>query len=226
LAGQASLMLGPIMLEAKVPYVPPEFDGELKKRGLQQPFVVWSDGAEAAALFPRSRVAVTHALTPQLVDQLLSEGPPDVVDARLDVESAPLLRSVLEKGPGGAWWLSEQSPDDDPRCPEGRLALLSATSEVVTAQLEADIAGAQYARALMRWRCALAALDAAHLPSPEQRRALATAAAEASARLEREGRLEQAVRAASLAATLSGELVSLRSRAERLRATWLASERP
>lgn len=226
LAGQASLSLGPIMLEARVPYVPPEFDGELQQRGLQQPFVVWSDGAEAAALFPRSRVAATHALTPELVDQLLSEGPPDVVDARLDVEGAPLLAAVMAKGPGGVWWLAEQSPDDDPRCPEGRLALLSATPEAVAAQLEADLESEQVARALLRWRCALAALEPSHLPGPEQRQALATAAAEVSARFEREGRLELAVRAAGLAASLSGEKVSLRSRAERLRARWLASAKP
>ena len=43
--------------------------------------------------------------------------------------------------------------------------------------------------------------------------------------LERQGRLELAVRAAALAASLSGEELEARARAERLRARWLV-ERP
>lgn len=223
LAGAYSLALGPIMLEARVPHVPPEFDGELAKRGLQQPFVVWSDGAEAAALFPRARVVATQRWTPELVDLVLTEGPPDVVDRRLPLEDAPALREVLVAGPGGAWWLAEQSPDDDPRCPEGRLALLSTTPEALVAQLEQDLAQDDVARALFRWRCALAALEGAHLPDEAARRALAVQAGARAEQFEREGRLELAVRAASLAATLSGEAVPVRSRAERLRAKWLAT---
>jgi hypothetical protein len=224
LAGAYSLSLGPIMLEARVPHVPPEFDGELARRGLQQPFVVWSDGAEAAALFPRARVVATQRWTPELVDLVLTEGPPDVVDRRLPLDDA--LRAVLEAGPGGAWWLAEQSPDDDPRCPEGRLALLSTTPETLLGQLAQDLAQDSVARALFRWRCALAALEGAHLPDEAARRALAVQAGARAEQLERDGRLEQAVRAAALAATLSGEAVPVRSRAERLRAKWLATRGP
>ncbi len=224
LAGTHSLLLGPIMLEARVPHVPPEFDKELLLRGLQQPFVVWTDGAEAASLFPRARVVVATRWTPALEDQVLSEGPPDVVDSRLTLDDAPTLRAVLEPGPGGAWWLAEQSPDDDPRCPDGRLALLSTTPEALAAQLEQDLADEKVGRGLLRWRCALGALEPGQLPDAEGRRALTTLAVTQAERFEREGRLELAVRAASLAATLSGETVPLRSRAERLRAKWLASQ--
>ena len=158
----------------------------------------------------------------ELEDLLVSEGPPDVVDLRIAVEGMPRLAAAMSPGPG-AWWLAEQSPDDDPRCPEGRLSLLSTSAEQLLTQLEADVMEEQVQRGLSRWRCALGALETAQLPEARDRRALAEKLAAQAALFERQGRLELAVRSASLAASLDGEDVQRRARAERLRTRWLSS---
>lgn len=223
LAVRASFTLGPIMAVA-APIVPRgELQAEFGRRGLRQPFVAWTDGAEAAALFPSARVVVARAWSDGLGDLLTSEGPPDLVDRRLAIGGE--LRAGLTEGVGGEWWLAAQSPDDDPRCPEGRLALLSLTPGQLLDQLEQDLGGERFQRALSRWRCALAALDDAHLPPRAERERVVAIAANWAVTLERQGRLELAVRAAALAASLSGEELEARARAERLRARWLV-ERP
>lgn len=217
LAATASFSLGPIMKVA-VPVQPrPELQKEFRARSLQQPFVAWTDGAEAAALFPGARIVVVREATPRVEDLLLSEGPPDVVDPRVRVEAMPRLAEALKPGPGEAWWLTVKSDDDDPRCPEGRMALLSTTSEELVAQLQRDVDEEQLVRALLRWRCALAALETVRLPPADRRRALGDAVAAKSQSFERQGRLELALRAAALAASLTSEEVQLRARAERLR---------
>jgi hypothetical protein len=222
LAAASSFALGPIMQVRQAVAPRPEMNEELVRRGLRQPLVVWTDAAEAAALFPSARVVVATTPTLALEDLLVSEGPPDVVDLRLNVEALPRLAASMAPGPS-AWWLAEQSPDDDPRCPEGRLALLSTSPEQLLAQLEKDVAEEQLQRGLSRWRCALAALEAGQLPDATARRSTAGVVAGRSAVFEQQGRLELALRAASLAASLDGEEVQRRARAERLRVRWLAS---
>jgi hypothetical protein len=185
--------------------------------------IAWSDAVEAAALFPEARVVVVKRPSLLMEDLLVSEGPPDVLDTRVPVEGMPRLAGAVSPGPGGAWWLSEQSPDDDPRCPDGRLALLSISPDQLASQLERDVEEEQLQRALSRWRCALNALELAQLPTLERRRQLAEHAAARSAVFEGQGRLELALRAASLAASLDGEDVQRRARAERLRERWLSS---
>lgn len=222
LATAASYSLGPIMQVATVTVPRPELREELSRRGLRQPLVAWSDPVEAAALFPEARVVVVKAPSLVMEDLLVSEGPPDVLDLRIPLEGLPRLAGAMTPGPG-AWWLAEQSPDDDPRCPEGRLGLLSISPQQLTAQLEADVGDEQPQRGLSRWRCALVALDAAQLPGAAERRALAEKVAARSAVFEQQGRLELALRAASLAASLDGEDVQRRARVERLRVRWLSS---
>jgi hypothetical protein len=156
----------------------------------------------------------------------MSEGPPDVVDPRIDLLAMPRLAGVVRTGPGGAAWLSEQSPDEDPRCPEGRLALLSTTPEQLSAQLVDDVRDEQVMRALSRWRCALSALEPGQLPSTALRRGVTEQVQARSVLFEQQGRLELALRAASLAASVGGEDVQLRARAERLRTRWLNTEAP
>lgn len=220
LAAASSYALDPLM-PVRVSATPrPELRAELTRRGLRQPLVAWSDGVEGAALFPEARVVEVKAPTLALEDLLVSEGPPDLVDLRIDVEGMPRLGASMGPGPGG-WWLAEQSPDDDPRCPEGRLALLSTTSAQLVAQLKQDVADEQLQRALSRWRCALGALEAAQLPDAQARRALAELVDGRSKVFEQQGRLELALRAASLAASVDAEDVQRRARAERLRARWL-----
>jgi hypothetical protein len=226
LAAAASFSLGPIMTVGPPPVPHPEVRAELSRRGLRQPLVAWGDAVEAAALFPDARVVVVSRPSLAMEDLLMSEGPPDVLDTTVPVEGMPRLAGVVNPGAGGAWWLSEQSPDDDPRCPEGRLALLSTSPEQLAAQLEKDVMEENVQRALSRWRCALGALDPAQLPSPERARALAEVVGGRSSLFEQQGRLELALRAASLAASLSGEEVQRRARAERLRDRWLSSRSP
>ncbi len=221
LAAAGSFALGPIMRVVQAPAPRPELIEELSRRGVRQSLIAWSDPVEAAVLFPHARVVVGR---PSLVleDLLVSEGPPDLVDLRIALEGMPRLAGVVSPGPG-AWWLAEQSPDDDPRCPDGRLSLLSTTPEQLLGQLERDVTEEQAQRGLSRWRCALGALEADQLPEIRARRVLAEKVAGQSALFERQGRLELAVRAASLAASLDGEDVQRRARAERLRMRWLSS---
>lgn len=223
LAAGASYALGPIMVVGPAPVPRPELKEELARRGVRQPLIAWSDAVEAAALFPEARVVVVKRPSLVMEDLLTSEGPPDVLDARVPVEGMPRLAGTVSPGPGGAWWLSEQSPDDDPRCPDGRLALLSTSPEQLAAQLAGDVDEEQPQRALSRWRCALGALEPVQLPSLESRRRLAERVGARSAFFEGQGRLELALRAASLAASLDGEDVQRRARAERLRERWLTS---
>ncbi len=222
LAAGTSYSLGPVMEVASRPTVRPEVREELQRRGLRQPMVAWSDAAEAAALFPDARVVVISTPNLAVEDLLMSEGPPDVLDGRVVVEGWPRLAGAVTPGPG-AWWLAEQSPDDDPRCPDGRLALLSTSPAQLLAQLLADVAEDQAQRGLSRWRCALSALEASQLPDAQARRVVAQTVGARSVVLEQQGRLELAVRAASLAASLDGEDVQRRARAERLRTRWLAA---
>ena len=223
LATAASWALGPIMVTGSAPVPRPDLREELTRRGLRQPLIAWSDAVEAAALFPEARVVVVKRPSLLTEDLLVSEGPPDVLDTRVPVEGMPRLAGTVNPGPGGAWWLSEQSPDDDPRCPDGRLALLSTSPDQLAAQLERDVEEEQPQRALSRWRCALNALEPGQLPPLVNRRKLAERVAVRSASFEGQGRLELALRAASLAASLDGEDVQRRARAERLRERWLSS---
>ncbi len=225
LAAATSFSLGPVMEVASSPTVRPEVREELQRRGLRQPLVAWSDGVEAAALFPDARVVVVAGPSLSVEDLLMSEGPPDVLDSRVVVEGWPRLATAMTSGPG-AWWLAEQSPDDDPRCPDGRLALLSTSPQQLLAQLEADVAEDQAQRGLSRWRCALGALSSTQLPDARARRVAAQTVGARSVVLEQQGRLELAVRAASLAASLDGENVQRRARAERLRSRWLSGQEP
>ena len=222
LAAAASFSLGPIMMVRLLPAGRPEVKDELERRGLRQPLIAWSDPVEAAALFPEARVVVVTRPSLQMEDLLVSEGPPDLVDLRVAIEAMPRLAGSISPGPG-AWWLSEQSPDTDPRCPEGRLALLSTTPEQLAAQLERDVAEEQVQRGLSRWRCALGALEPAQLPDVKARRTLAERVGARASVFESQGRFELALRAAALAATLDGEDVQRRARAERLRGRWLSS---
>ncbi len=222
LATMTSFSLSPIMPVAGPVAARPELSNELSTRGVRQPLIAWSDAVEAATLFPSGRVVVVGRPSLAVEDLLVSEGPPDVVDLRIAVEGMPRLAASMSPGPG-AWWLAEQSPDDDPRCPEGRLALLSISPEQLLTQLERDVMEEQVQRGLSRWRCALGALGAAQLPEDRDRRGLADKVAGQSAVFERQGRLELALRAASLAASLDGEDVQRRARAERLRTRWLSS---
>jgi hypothetical protein len=222
LAVAAAFALGPIMPVRQTVVPRAELREELARRGLRQPLVAWSDGAEAAALFPEARVVVVTGPSLPMEDLLMTEGPPDVLDLRISVEGMPRLAGMISPGPG-AWWLSEQSPDEDPRCPEGRLALLSTSPDQLAAQLERDVLEEQVQRGLSRWRCALGALEASQLPTASARRALAEVVAGRSAVFESQGRLELALRAAALAASLDGEDVQRRARAERLRTRWLSA---
>lgn len=222
MAAHASFNLGAIM-PLRQPVVPqPELAEELHRRGLQQPFVAWADGAEAAELFPTARIVVVRAPSHAVEDLLVSEGPPDVVDARIVLEPMPRLAAVVVPFPNGGRLLSEQSADEDPRCPDGRLSLLSLSAAQLIELLESDVEQGAPARALSRWRCALAALEPSHLPTPESRVALAGRLSAKADGLEGQGEIEAAVRVMSLAASVSGESIVLRARAERLRARWLS----
>lgn len=220
LAARTSFTLGAIMPVVREVVRTPAFDDEFSRRGLQEPLVAWSDAGEAAVLFPRARVVVVRRASRELEDLLVTEGPPDVVDGRVMLEAMPALAVQLAPGPGGSRWLAEQSQDDDPRCPGGRLALLTVSSEQVLSLIEQDVEAGRVDVALSRWRCALAAVSAEHLPSREARVSVARRWIAQSELAEREGRAEGALRLASLAATVSGEDPAMRGRAERLRRAW------
>ncbi len=221
LASTASYGLGPIMAVSVPPIPRPEVRRALDERGVRQALVVWSDGAEAAALFPEARVVVVKTPSALIEDLLMSEGPPDVLDPRVPIHEMPRLTEVMKEGPGGMWWLSAQSPDEDLRCVDGRLSLLSTTPEQLAAQLEQDVSADQPQRALSRWRCALAALIDEQLPAPSLRQTLVNSFDTRSKLFEEQGRLELAARAAALTASVGDEDMKYRLRAERLRAAWL-----
>lgn len=226
LASLTSFHLGPIMNRRIEPVLRPLINEELHRRAIRQPFIAWSDGAEAAMLFPEARVVVVREGDAALDDLLLSEGPPDFVDARVQPETLPRVMAVLVAGPGDARWLAQESSDDDPRCPDGRMALVASTPELLADQLAQDVMDAEFQRGLSRWRCAVAALEPAALVADEKRAELASNALEQSKAFEARGELEQAVRAGSLAAELSHEDVRTRAAIERLRRKWLARSVP
>lgn len=221
LATKGSYELGLIMPAMGPRQEAPEVMDELKRRGLQQPLVAWTDPVEAAQLFPGARVVILKGPNRAIEDLLVSEGPPDLVDGRVVIETMPQLSATVTSGPGGARWLVEQSADDDPRCPDGRLALLSDTPDHLIASLEKDVADGLSQKALARWRCALSALTVDHLPTFEARRTLSAALTEKSKTLESQGSIEQAIRVGALASSLAGEPALARARIERLRAKWL-----
>jgi hypothetical protein len=221
MASSASYALGSIMPTLAAPGTAPEAQEELKRRGLQQPLVAWSDAVEAATLFPEARVVVVKGPSRAVEDLLVSEGPPDLVDGRIVIETMPRLSETVTAGPGGARWLVEQSADDDPRCPDGRLALLSTPPDQLLAAVEKDVEDGLPQKALSRWRCALGALPGDHLPSLEARREASARLLEKANTLERQGALEPAIRVGALASSLAGEPALLRARVERLRQRWL-----
>ncbi len=220
LAAVYSYLLEPVMPRTEAAAPRPELTVALRERSPGQPLVVWTDGVEAAALFPFARVVVAKTPSAALEDLLLSEGPPDVVDARLEV---PRLDAVLTESENGVRWLAGASADDDVRCPGGRLALVSLSADELFQELRADANASAFSRGLSRWRCALAALKAEQLPPAPSRRVLGDEVAALSQALEAKGEFEASLRAASLAASLTSEEVHLRARAERLRRRFLAA---
>ncbi|MFT3710303.1 MAG: hypothetical protein QM817_21965 [Archangium sp.] len=221
MAASASYALGSIMPALGVTGTAPEVQEELKRRGLQQPLVAWSDAVEAATLFPGARVVIVKTPSRTVEDLLVSEGPPDLVDGRIVIETMPRLSETVTAGPGGARWLVEQSADDDPRCPDGRLALLSTPPEQLLVAIEKDVEDGLPQKALARWRCALGALTGEHLPTLEARREASVRLAEKAKMLESQGSLEPAIRVGALASSLAGEPALMRARVERLRQRWL-----
>jgi len=150
-------------------------------------------------------------------DYLVGEGLPDVVDAHGPsghVSSFTRLMRHYRAIGGGVWVLDGLSPGRDPRCPgEAVGSVLDVDVSELRRQLDAFIDASDAGRAIDLVRCIQA-----HRPAavPELR-SLSTHAAEASARAERAGGLEWALRFSSLATILADENAHLRRRTEQLR---------
>ena len=154
---------------------------------------------------------------PAMQDYLVSEGLPDLVDAHGPsghVGSFARLMGHYRSIGGGVWILDGLGPGRDPRCPAGAVSsVLAPDGAELRRQLERLIDAGDPAHAVDLVRCVQA-----HRPGalPELR-SLSTRAAEASARAERAGGLEWALRFSSLATILADENAHLRRRTELLR---------
>lgn len=210
------------------PSVAPLASG-LRAHGVERPFVATDRPLEVAADLRSARLLAVRKADLEhprvLDDRLTSEGPPDIAIGEW-LGALPMAQAVLvapdDELDGGAWVLGNQSQDEDPRCPDGKLSLVGLTPELLIEQLERDLGSGQPARALQRWVCAAAYLPDDQLPSALAREPIVAQALAHARELEAQGQLEAAVRHLSLATLLEDEDPHLRRRTERLRARWLS----
>ncbi len=157
-------------------------------------------------------------------DYLESEGPPVLVDCHGPsgyLSGLKRLMAWMEPAGGSTYKLKGLTADEDPRCPDGKAAVLAAPPEALLEALATDITASEPQRAIRRWRCAFAYQPDERLPRAAELRRLADVAMDRSHVEEALGALEPALRYASLATLLSAQDAHLRRRTESLRARFL-----
>jgi hypothetical protein len=175
---------------------------------------------DVAGLADRA-IAVHNGNMAATDDYMVSEGPPVLLDAHGPsghFAGLPRLRPLMQELGGGEFQLRGLTPDEDPRCPEGKQRLLATPPAELEEQLGRDIATDQTEHALRLWRCATAYLPDERMPSRQALRALSKSADERSRTLEQGATLMPALRQASLATLLADGAPHLRRRTEALRA--------
>ncbi|XXF79044.1 hypothetical protein P2318_04635 [Myxococcaceae bacterium GXIMD 01537] len=153
-------------------------------------------------------------------DYLLSEGPPILVDAHGPSGHVGHFRQLMGRyrNVGGpVWQLQGLSATEDPRCPGGKAAVLALDAKALTERFEADIREGRAEEGLRRWRCVFAYKPDAELPDETTRERLANDAQERGEALEREGKLQPALRHYSLATLLDDGNAHRRRKTEKLR---------
>jgi hypothetical protein len=155
-----------------------------------------------------------------LEDYLVSEGPPILVDVHGPSghlgRYAKLMPQYHFIG-HSMWQLKGLSATEDPRCPEGKAAMLALDAKALEARLEADIREGRAEEGLRRWRCAFAYKAMGELPDEDTRERLADLAQERGEALEREGKLLPALRHYSLSTLLDDGNAHRRRKTEKLR---------
>ncbi|MBS2030303.1 MAG: hypothetical protein JST54_20540 [Deltaproteobacteria bacterium] len=153
-----------------------------------------------------------------LEDYLLSEGPPDLVNAHGPSGHVAQFRKLLALYflQSGDWRLRGLTADEDPRCPGGKKAVLALDAGALTQRIDATLAAGQPQEALMLWRCAARYQADEALPQVAWRREAVDLAAKKGRALAERDHLA-ATRYLSFATVLSGGNAWLRKETERQR---------
>ena len=156
-----------------------------------------------------------------LEDYLLSEGPPDLVNAHGPSGHVAQFRKLLAQyfSQSGDWRLKGLTADEDPRCPGGKKDVLALDAGALAQRIDAALAGGQPQEALMLWRCAFRYQADEALPSAAWRSEAVDLAAKKGRMLAESDHLA-ATRYLSFATVVSGGNAWLRkeTEAERLKA--------
>lgn len=154
-------------------------------------------------------------------DYLIGEGLPEMLDLHGPSLRLEVLGRVLDRyrwGEAGVWELSGLAPGLDPRCPGGDVAaILHANWPELLERLGRFVNDDAPEQAVLLLRCLQAHRGSGTVPAKELA-AISARALRIAERLEREGRIERALRHLSLATMLADENAHLRRRTERLRA--------
>jgi len=156
---------------------------------------------------------------PAIDEYLVPAGRPDIVDAHGPSGHLRTFASLManyQPYRGPLWILRGLTRTQDPRCPEGKAAVLGMTPSDWLAALNARLSEDDAVKALALWRCVQAHADPLPMSPQEQERLWKSAETLARRQLAA-GNVEKALRNYSFAAVVSGK-PGLRQRTETLRA--------
>ena len=222
------------------PELPFEFISSLARevlartRSLSQshPLLAYPDMGGLAMVLPNADVLDVAGLADYAIahhngnpaaqeDYLLSEGLPVLMDVHGPSNYLGGFHRLLERFHpiGGPFFmLNGLTPDEDPRCPEGKASTLALAPLALARRFEQDIRADQAPQALMRWRCVQAYKERQELPAKHFLVLLAMLADARGDALVRQGKLEPALRQYSLATLLDDGAAHRRRKTEKLRA--------
>jgi hypothetical protein len=157
-------------------------------------------------------------------DYMANEGPPSLVLAWGPgnfFSGTQYAHATYDDIGNGKWFLKGLTPDQDPRCPDGKASVLAQSVPSLRQALLAETRSNDPTRALRRWRCAYTYRSDKDLPTLAQRAEVARLAAQLGARARAEKKRRLALRHYSLCAVLGSKQVRLsvhcRKQAEQLR---------
>lgn len=213
----------------------PELDARLAPFKMAHPLVLASDMGVIGLGMPEAELWDFAGLTDPAIsrhfgkvkmfeDYMANEGPPSLVLAWGPgnfFSGTHYAHATYDDIGNGQWFLKGLTPDQDPRCPDGKASVLAQSVPSLRQALLADTRGNDPTRALRRWRCAYTYRTDKDLPTLAQRAEVARVAAELGAQARAEKKRRLALRHYSLCAVVGSKQVRLsvhcRKQAEQLR---------
>ncbi|MEY4511572.1 MAG: hypothetical protein RLZZ450_3694 [Pseudomonadota bacterium] len=212
-----------------------ELDARLAPFKMTHPLVLASDMGVIGIGMPEAELWDFAGLTDPAIsrhfgkvkmfeDYMANEGPPSLVLAWGPgnfFSGTEYAHATYDDIGNGQWFLKGLTPDQDPRCPDGKATVLAQSVPALRQAMLDETRGNDPALALRRWRCAYTYRADKDLPTRAQRAEVARAAEQLGALARSEKKRRLALRHYSLCAVIGSKEVRLsvrcRKQAEQLR---------